>query len=90
MNDKGEMIIKNDYTEVTIPNPTKPVFICTKDSGETESLNEKGEKIFTEFKKVTGIETNGVNSPWPYEKSVLRYEKDRKIWIDKFRRESYN
>lgn len=80
------MIIKNDYAEVTVPNPTKPVFICKNNSGETEVLNDKGEKIFTEFKNVTAIETSGVNSPWPYEKSVLKYEKDRKIWINRFRR----
>lgn len=90
VNDKGEVIIKNDYAEVTIPNPTKPVFICKSDSGKTESLNDKGEKIFTEFKNVTEIETNGVNSPWPYEKSVLRYEEDREIWTNKLRRKSYN
>jgi len=51
LNEKGEMIIENIYKEIIIPNPTKAVFICKKENNETEVLNDKKEKIFTEFKK---------------------------------------
>lgn len=75
------MIIKNIYNDVIIPNPTKAVFICQKEDGKREVLNDKNEKIFTEYNAVEAIETNGVTTNLPYEKKVLRYEKDGKFGL---------
>ena len=83
IDEEGKIIVKNEYTEITIPNPTKAVFICKKSDGKTDILNQNNEKIFGEFKNVEAIETSGNTSPWPYEKSVLKYEENREIWINK-------
>ena len=81
LDENGKMIIKNNYKNVIIPNPTKAVFICLNDDGGYETLNEKGEKIFTNFNNVREIEENGTNTSWPYEKSVLMYEEGGKYGI---------
>ncbi|MCI8621744.1 MAG: hypothetical protein HFJ50_08800 [Clostridia bacterium] len=84
LNEKGEMIIENIYKEIIIPNPTKAVFICKKENNETEVLNDKKEKIFTEFKKVEAIQIEETNSHLPYEKSVLKYEESGKYGLIDF------
>ncbi|MCI9365461.1 MAG: hypothetical protein HFJ54_02335 [Clostridia bacterium] len=50
------MIIDNEYSQIIIPNPTKEVFIVTKEDGSTEVLNAKKERIFKDLKNVSGIE----------------------------------
>lgn len=84
INENGEMIIQNSYSSITIPNPTKAVFICKNENGKSEVLNDKSEKIFTEFNNVGEIETNGTNSSWPYEKSILKYEEGGKYGLIDF------
>lgn len=81
INDEGEVIIDSIYTDVIVPNQAKAVFICKKEDGSLETLNEKKEKIFTEFKNVKAIETSGDTSLVPYERSVLKYEEDDKFGL---------
>ena len=81
INEKGEKIIDNIYLDIIIPNPSKAVFVCQKENGENEILNDKKEKIFSEYKNVQAIETNGIKTELPYEKSVLRYEEEGKFGI---------
>ena len=81
IDETGKMIIKNEYSDIIIPNPTKAVFICQKSDNTKQVLNEKGENILQEFKNVSAIETNGAHSSWPYEKSVLKYEEDGKFGL---------
>lgn len=81
IDETGKMIIKNEYSDIIIPNPTKAVFICQKNDNTKQVLNEKGENILQEFKNVSAIETNGAHSSWPYEKSVLKYEEDGKFGL---------
>jgi len=50
------MILENIYNEIAIPNPTKPVFIVSNESGNKEVLNENKERIFENLKNVSGIE----------------------------------
>ena len=76
IDNNANMIIKNDYANVIIPNPTKPVFICYDAQGKSTVLNEKSEQIFTEYETVEAIEINGIISNFPYEKSVLKYKQD--------------
>ena len=71
---KGKMVIENNYSNIIIPNPTKPVFFCIKEDGTSDILNEKSEKIFFEYKKVQAIPTDSTVSNIPYEKSVLKYK----------------
>ena len=81
---KGNMIIENNYSNMIIPNPTKPVFFCIKEDGTRDILNEKAEKIFLEYAKVQEIPTNSTASDIPYEKSVLKYEEDGKFGLIDF------
>lgn len=78
LNEKGEMIIENIYEEVIIPNPTKPVFICISIVGKPVVLNENKEIIFDKYDNVEAISSNGITTHFPYEKSVLKFEKDGK------------
>ena len=78
------MIVPNNYINIIIPNPTKAVFIVTNENGETSVVNEKNEKIFTEYSNVQPIETDGTVTELPYEKSVLRYEEDGKYGLIDF------
>ena len=84
IDEKGKEVIENNYSNIIIPNPTKPVFFCIKEDGTSDILNEKAEKIFIEFKKVEAIPTNSTISNIPYEKSVLKYEEDGKYGLIDF------
>ncbi len=80
----GNIIINSQYTSIQIPNPTKPVFICTNDN-TTTVLNEKQEEIFTKYDEVTAIELNELAIEIPYEKSVLKYKKNDKYGLINFK-----
>lgn len=60
------------------------MFVCKKQDGKIEVLNENNEKIFTKYEEVQAIETNGIESNVPYEKSVLKYKKDGKFGLINF------
>lgn len=80
INKEGKKIINTEYTNVIIPNPQKPVFICyTNDS--TKVLNQNGEEIFTEFKSIEPIKLKNIASSLMYEKSVLTYKENEKFGI---------
>ncbi len=72
----GNMIIKNEYANIIIPNQKRPVFICYDAQGQITVLNENSEQIYTEYETVEAIEINGIASNFPYEKSVLRYKQN--------------
>ncbi len=80
----GNLIVENKYSNIFIPNPTKAVFIAINENGSKEVLNEKAEKIFTEYANVTPIETKDVVTNIPYEKSVLQYEENGKYGLINF------
>lgn len=80
----GKMIVKNEYKNIVIPNPTKAVFICTKGDGNTVILNDNEEKILEEYKNVQPINLNSTISNLPYEKSVLKYEDNGKFGLIDF------
>lgn len=80
INLKGEIIIEPNYDSIEIPNPTKEVFIC-KEGNNTIVLNDKSEKIFTEYDDITAIPLHGIISNLPYEKTVLKYKKDDKYGL---------
>ena len=61
INKEGKQIVNAEYTNVIIPNPQKPVFICyTNDS--TKVLNQNGEEIFTKFKSIEPIKLKNIAS----------------------------
>ena len=77
---KGNILIEAKYDNIEIPNPSKPVFIAY--TGENmQVLNEKNEKILTQFQKVLPIQLKETNSNVPFEKSVLAYVENGKFGI---------
>ena len=71
----AQIIVKANYTNVIIPNPEKDIFVCY--NGEnSEILNNKAEKIFTEYEQVNEIKLKNVASTLTYEKNILTYKKD--------------
>lgn len=80
---KGEIIIDAKYDSIEIPNPGKAVFIC-KEQDSIIVLNDKNEKIFTEYSAISAISLNGIVSSIPYEKSVLKYKQDEKYGLINF------
>lgn len=87
---QGRTIIDANYDAVKIPNPLKPVFICIYDydsntgTHKSKVLNDKNEEIFKEYDNVTSIQIKDIVSSVPYEKSVLKYEKDNKYGLINF------
>jgi hypothetical protein len=77
---EGDILINPVYDNIKIPNPTKAVFICQEDDNITV-LNEKQEKIFTEYDEVSQIDIVGIVSNIPYEKRVLRYKQNGKYGL---------
>ena len=77
---KGNKIIDTEYENVKIPNPEKDVFICYKNEN-SEILNEKKEKILTEYENIEPLRLKNVQTDLMYEKSVLKYSKDGKYGI---------
>lgn len=80
----GKLIVENIYSNVIVPNPTKAVFIATKQDGTSIVLNENAEEILKEYNNVSAIRLNEISTSFPYEKSVLKYEENRKIWTNRF------
>lgn len=75
MDSKGNIIVETKYDKVVIPNSKKPVFICSNEGDEKNTvLNENGEQIFTVYDNVEEIQLEGLITPLPYEKNVLKYE----------------
>ena len=87
IDEKGEIIIAPEYYEIHIPNSSKPLFVCyydhNQETGEyrTKIINEQGTELFTKYNKIETINLNDIETTMPYEKSVLRYERDGKYGL---------
>lgn len=81
INKNGEILIQPQYSEIKIPNPQKAVFVCKKTDNTTVILNDKQEQILSEYDNVDTIKIEGTVSNLPYEKSVLKYEKNGKLGL---------
>ena len=77
MDKEGKTIIEPNYDNIKIPNPTKAVFFCYQDD-EIIAINDKNEKIFTEYENVTPLRLKNISSDLMYEKSVLKYKENEK------------
>ena len=81
---KSNIIIEPDFQQVIIPNPSKPIFLCTPAESKTKILNEKKEELFSEYEEVNCIKLKNIASSLMYEKSVLKYKKDGKYGLMDF------
>lgn len=75
----GKMLIKPDYLDVFIPNPSKPVFVCYTNSDTYKFLNVEGKTIFKDYEDVSALQTSDLNLD--FEKNVLRFRKDGKYGL---------
>ena len=73
-------IINPNYTEVIIPNPEMPVFVCYQGEDITV-LNEQNQEMFTEYEKVEPIRLKNIASDLMYEKTVLKYTENGKYGL---------
>ena len=79
--DKNQnVIIEPNYTEVTVPNPEIPVFVCYQDE-EIIILNEQKQEIFSEYERVEPIRLKNIASDLMYEKTVLKYTENGKYGL---------
>ena len=88
INNKGELVVDTTYDEmITIPNPEKPIFVCTynvnDETGEykTKVINNKGEELFKDYDKVEIIENFDSKQNIWYEKNLLRVIKNGKYGL---------
>lgn len=90
IDNKGNILIEPKYDNIEIPNPSKPVFIVyfnyNLENGkyETQVINDKNEKILTNYSEVSPLMFKETNSEVPYEKSVLSYKENEKYGIINF------
>ncbi|MBR2289407.1 MAG: WG repeat-containing protein [Clostridia bacterium] len=75
----GKLLIKPEYLDVFIPNPSKAVFICYTNSDSYKFLNSKGEELYKEYEGVTALQTSELNLD--FEKRVFRFRKDDKYGL---------
>lgn len=87
IDNKGNVVISPQYFEVHIPNPSKPIFVCYYDYNEatggyrTKIVNEQGTELFTKYNKIETINLNDIETSMPYEKKVLKYEREGKYGL---------
>lgn len=69
---KGNQIIEAKYASIEIPNPSKDVFICYSEDGQTKILNKVGKPIFEKYEQVQAIYSKTENPE--IENFVLKYK----------------
>ena len=77
---EGKTIIEASYEKIEIPNPSKDVFICYKND-KGIAMNGKNQQLFAEYNSISAIEIKNAVSNLPYEKSVLKTEKNGKYGL---------
>lgn len=84
MDKEAKIVIEPKYQNIVIPNPSKPIFICTPSDKKSKVLNEKNEELFTNYEEVGSIKLKNLASSLVYEKSVLKYKKEEKYGLIDF------
>lgn len=72
---QGKVIISAIYEKVEIPNPSKDIFICSKD-GKSIAIDSNSKQLFAEYNTIEAIKLKNVVNDLQYEKSVLKAEKN--------------
>ncbi len=76
----GDTIINPEYTNIVIPNPEKPIFICYTGE-ETKIFNQNKEQIYAQYNHIQPIKLKNIASDVMYEKNILTYEQDGKVGL---------
>lgn len=81
INKNGDIVINPEYTNVIIPNPQKPVFICYDENKNTKVLDENKQQILVEYENIEPIKLKNIASDLIYEKNILTYGQDEKVGL---------
>lgn len=88
INSKGEAVILPNYDEmILVPDPSKPVFICTSDvnieNGTYNSfaINNEGKKLFESYEKVEALQNMDTNGVVFYDTNALKVYKNGKYGL---------
>ena len=91
IDNEGNSIIEPSYNEmISIPNNSKPIFICTYDINEadgtykTKAINDKNEEILTGYDKIEALDNYDSKQNIWYEDNVLRVCKNGKYGLIDF------
>ena len=79
----GKAIVSASYQKVEIPNPSKDVFICSKD-GKSIAINSNNKQLFEEYNSIEAIKLKNATTNLAYEKSILKAEKNGKYGLIDF------
>lgn len=91
IDNEGNSIIEPSYNEmISIPNNSKPIFICTYDINEaegtykTKAVNDKNEEILTGYDKIEALDNYDSKQNIWYEDNVLKVCKNGKYGLIDF------
>ena len=91
INNSGETVINPEYDEIiSIPNNSKPIFVCTYNVNDEEGtyktkvLNADNEEILTGYEKVEAIDNHDSKQNIWYEDNILRVSKNGKYGLIDF------
>lgn len=91
IDNEGNNIIEPTYEEmISIPNNSKPIFICVYDINEsdgtykTKAINDKNEEILTGYDKIEALDNYDSKQNIWYEDNVLKVSKSGKYGIIDF------
>ena len=76
----GTVVINPEYDDVQIPNEDKGIFIFKKEN-EFIVINENNERLFSDFKEVTGIEGISSTGGRIFNNTVLKYKNNDKYGL---------
>ena len=79
----GDVVIDAEYDEVQIPNSDKAIFIVKSDNSYS-ALNDKKEKLFSNYGEVSGIDGVSVTGEKVYNNTVLKYKENGKYGLINF------
>ena len=91
IDNEGNNIIEPSYDEmISIPNSSKPIFICVYDINEadgtykTKAINDKNEEILAGYDKIEALDNYDSKQNIWYEDNVLKVSKNGKYGIIDF------
>lgn len=76
----GKTIIEAKYDMIEIPNPSKDVFVCYLDN-KGIAINSSNKQLFQEYNSIEAIDIKNGITNIPFEKSVLKSEKNGKYGL---------
>lgn len=75
---EGNTVVEAKFAKLIIPNPTQNLFIVTDDENSNNwyAIDDKGNKLLTDYEDVEAIPIDQTSSLIPYEKEVLKYRQN--------------